>query len=140
MHATAARALSLWSPPLLVMALIFAGSSIPSDGVDRGVAGLIAAKAIHFSEYFVLLLALWRALASTLAPRFAVAVALVACVVYAGSDELHQRSVEGRNASAVDVAIDATGAATAAALLLRLRGRSSRRRGRDRSDRGSARA
>ena len=137
---TTARALSLWAPPLLVMALIFAGSSIASDGVDRGVAGLIAAKTIHFSEYFVLLLALWRALRSTLAPRAAVAVALAVCLVYACSDELHQRSVEGRNASAVDVAVDATGAATAAGLVLHLRDRPRRRGGRDRSDRSSARA
>ena len=135
---TTARALSLWAPPLLVAALIFAGSSIPSDGADRGVAGLIAAKTIHFSEYFVLLLALWRALRSTLAPRAAVVAALAACVIYACSDELHQRSVEGRNPSAVDVAIDATGAATAAGLVLRLRGRPRRRGGRDRSDRSSA--
>lgn len=140
MDATAARALSLWVPPLLVMALIFAGSSIPSDGADRGVAGLIAAKTIHFSEYFVLLLALWRALRRTLAARAAVALALAVCVLYACSDEIHQRSVEGRNPSAVDVAIDATGAATAAGLVVRIRGRPRRRGGRDRGDRSSTRA
>lgn len=116
------RALSLWVPPLLVMALIFAGSSIPSDGVDRGLAGLLAAKTIHFSEYLVLMLTLWRALRTTqLGGHRALGAAFAVCLLYAGSDELHQGFVDGRNPSTVDVAIDAAGAAMAAALLLRVR-------------------
>lgn len=118
------RALSLWGPPLLVMALIFAGSSIPSDGVDRGLAGLLAAKAIHFSEYFLLMLALWRALRETsLAGDRALAAAFAACLIYAGTDELHQGFVEGRTPSIADVGIDAAGAGAAAALALHARRR-----------------
>jgi VanZ family protein len=114
------RALLLWAPPLLVMALIFAGSSIPSDGVDRGLAGLLAAKTIHFTEYLVLMLVLWRALrATSLGGRRAIGAAFAICVLYACSDELHQGFVDGRNPSVVDVAIDAAGAATAGGLLVR---------------------
>lgn len=115
-----ARTLSLWAPPLLVMALIFAGSSVPSDGVDRGLAGLLAAKTIHFSEYLVLMLVLWRALRRTaLDGRRALSAAFALCLLYAGSDELHQGFVDGRNPSIVDVCIDAAGAATAAVVVLR---------------------
>lgn len=118
----ATRTLFLWAPPLLVMALIFAGSSIPSDGVDRGLAGLLTAKAIHFTEYFVLLLALWRALrASSLGSRRGLAAGFAICLMYAGSDEWHQSFVEGRTPSVADVAIDAAGAGVAAALVLRAR-------------------
>lgn len=118
------RTLSLWGPPLLVMALIFAGSSMPSDGVDRGLAGLLAAKTIHLTEYFVLMLALWRALRTTaLGARSALAAAFAICVLYAGTDELHQNYVEGRNPSPVDVAIDAAGAGAAALLIVRARSR-----------------
>lgn len=125
----AIRTLSLWAPPLLVMALIFAGSSIPSDGVDRGLAGVLTAKAIHFTEYFALLVALWRALRATpLGSRRGLAAGFAICLLYAGSDEWHQSFVEGRTPSIADVAIDAVGAGAAAALVLR--GRSSRATGR----------
>jgi hypothetical protein len=118
------RALFLWGPPLLVMVLIFAGSSVPSDGVDRGLAGLLAAKAIHFTEYFVLMLALWRALRSTaLGGAATIASAFAACVLYAGSDEFHQSFVDGRTPSIADVGIDAAGAATAGVLVLHARRR-----------------
>jgi VanZ family protein len=123
-----ARVLSLWTPPLLVMALIFVGSSLPSDGADRGLAGLLGAKAIHLSEYFALLLALWRALRAALGARRGLAAAFAACLLYAGSDEFHQSFVEGRNPSVADVAIDAVGAGSAAVLVLRgRRGRRARR-------------
>lgn len=108
---------------MLVMALIFAGSSIPSDGVDRGLTGLLAAKAIHFSEYFVLMLALWRALRTRLGASAAVAAAYAVCLLYACSDELHQGFVAGRTPSVADVAIDALGAAAGLVVLRRARDR-----------------
>ncbi len=117
------RAISLWSPPVLVMALIFAGSSIPSDGVDRGLTDLLAAKAIHFSEYFLLMLALWRALRTRLSAPAAAALAYAVCLLYACSDELHQGFVAGRTPSVADVAIDAFGAAAALLVLHRVRDR-----------------
>jgi VanZ family protein len=57
-----------------------------------------------------------RAVASTTTWRRPWLLALAFTVAYAVSDELHQGTVSGRHASAVDVGIDAAGAAIAIAV------------------------
>ncbi len=116
------RAAGLWLPPLLMMALIFALSAMPSDDVDHGLAYLLARKLAHLLAYALLLGLWWRALRTRLPPGKAVGVAFAISVAYAVSDELHQLTVEGRAGTARDVVIDTAGAATAAALVIRRNG------------------
>ena len=75
-------------------------------------------KAAHMALYFVLFLLL-RSSAVRL-PRLARRAdlaALAGCILYACSDELHQRFVPGRSGELRDVLIDTAGALTALALL-----------------------
>jgi len=116
-----ARAAWLWLPPVALMGVIFALSAMPSDDTDRGLLYLLARKAGHFTEYALLTALWWRALRTRLSPRSAVGLAVAIAVAYAITDELHQRSVEGRVGAATDVLIDSAGAAAAAALILRAR-------------------
>ncbi len=113
-----ARLAALWLPPLLMMALIFALSAMPSDGADRGTLYFVTRKLLHFAEYALLLALWWRALQTQAGANLALAVALAITVGYAATDELHQRYVEGRVGTPVDVAIDAAGAAAAAWLIV----------------------
>jgi len=117
------RAAALWLPPLLLMALIFVLSSIPGDDVDRGLLYFLARKLAHFLEYALLVGLWWRALRTRLSLSTAVGVAFAISVAYAASDELHQLAIDGRTGTPRDVLIDAGGAATAAALILRRRTR-----------------
>ena len=115
------RAASLWLPPIAVMGLIFALSSMPSEDVDRTAIEVALRKVGHFAEYAVLA-ALWlRALRSRLDLRIAIGLAFLLTVAYAVSDEVHQTLVDGRVASPFDVMIDAAGAAAALALMTRRR-------------------
>ncbi len=116
------RQASLWLPPLVLMALIFALSAMPGDDVDRGILYFLSRKLAHFLVYALLLALWWRALRTRMALRTAVGVALAISVANAVSDELHQLTVDGRTGTPRDVVIDTAGAATAAALILRRRG------------------
>ena len=122
------REAALWLPPVLLMALIFTLSAMPNDDVDRGLLHLFSRKVGHFVEYALLVVLWWRALRTRLALRAAIGVAFALAVAYAATDELHQRSVEGRVGTPRDVLIDASGAAAAAGLLLRRREREPRAR------------
>ena len=97
-------ALRLWLPVLAWAAVIFALSSIPSLGTGLGVWDLVLRKLAHVGEYAVLGLLLVRALRAPV-PAFA------AGVLYAATDELHQRFVPGRLGSPLDVLVDAVGVA-----------------------------
>ncbi len=70
-------------------------------------------KAGHMTEFAILGALLLRALGREL-PAFAAGVA------YAVTDEVHQHFVEGRHASALDVALDAIGVAIGILLFRRL--------------------
>jgi VanZ family protein len=72
-------------------------------------------KCVHFVNYFVLSLLLFRAVRAPRggwALRWA-ATALLIASVYAASDEFHQSFAAGRGPSAWDALIDISGAATA---------------------------
>ena len=109
----ASRALSNWLPVLVWAAVIFTLSSIPSLGTGLGVWDTVLRKAGHMTEFAILGALLLRALGREL-PAF------VAGVAYAVTDEVHQHFVEGRHASALDVALDSVGVAVGILIVRRL--------------------
>ena len=111
------RRFGLWASPLALMAVIFVLSAQPSLDSGLGLADEIGRKIVHFAEYALLTLLWWRALRTRTDARRAAIAALLISVAYAASDEYHQSFVEGRTGSPVDWAIDAAGAAIAAARL-----------------------
>ena len=117
------RAAAIWLPPLALMVLIFALSSMPTDDPDRGLAHLILRKAAHFTEYALLAGLWWRALRTRLEARAALVAAFSIAAAYAVTDEIHQTFVDTRVGSPVDVLIDLAGAGAAAALIARRGGR-----------------
>jgi VanZ family protein len=91
-----------WAPVVLWAGLIFALSSISGLGTGLGTWDLVLRKIGHFCEYAILGLLLVRALGRE-------PLAAAAGVLYAGSDELHQHFVPGRQAAFRDLALDAAG-------------------------------
>ncbi|MGK2850154.1 MAG: VanZ family protein [Candidatus Limnocylindrales bacterium] len=85
---------------------------LPDETVD-----FVVRKIGHMGVFGILALLVWRALAMTTAWRRPWAWAIVAAVLYAISDEVHQGVVSGRHASWVDVAIDTTGVLIAVTLV-----------------------
>jgi VanZ family protein len=105
------KCLTLWFPVLVWAGLIFYLSGIPNLRITREWWDYPLRKAAHMTEYAILAHLLIRALkGSTPWPARKILMAsLIACVLYAGSDEYHQTFVVGRGASVVDVMIDTFG-------------------------------
>jgi VanZ family protein len=106
-----------WAPAVAWAALIFALSSLSTL---PAAPGGITDKHAHFTVYGVLAaLLVWgltdRSLMRTTWRTAAAAVVLA--TLYGASDEGHQAFVPGREVSALDLAADAVGAATAAVAL-----------------------
>lgn len=106
------RALGLWIPPALWMALIFWLSSIPGLKSDFSFDWTLR-KCAHAAEYAVLAGLLARAFNGTwtLGPAASWLLPAAAALAYAASDEFHQTFVPKRSGSVLDVAIDAAGIA-----------------------------
>lgn len=102
-----------WTPPFLLMLLIFYLSSRTSVSVaDTYAINFIVFKSLHLIEYGVLFFLLFRALHRTYPGKqknLLFALAIVFSILYAISDELHQTAVPTRNGSVRDVAIDTLG-------------------------------
>jgi len=113
------RAALPFAAPLVLMALIYAFSAMPSDGTDHGPLMLVLRKLTHFSEYFALTLLWWWALSTQIGGRRALPIAVAIAIGYAITDEIHQTFVDGRVGTPVDVLIDSAGVLTAAWLLRR---------------------
>jgi VanZ family protein len=111
-----AAAFRLWAPVVLVAAIIFAFSSVPSLGTGLGTWDLVLRKIAHLTEYAVLGALLQRALAHS-------GIAILIGAVYAASDEIHQHFVQGRHAAWYDVVIDTVGVAIGVVAWNRLRRR-----------------
>lgn len=114
--------------------VIFAFSATPHLRVAEAAdLDFVLRKAGHMAAFGVLAVLLWRALTLS-AVRQSFVWSFVLTVAYAATDEFHQSFVAGRNASGVDVSIDAAGALIALlALALWLRAGAARigRRGLD---------
>ncbi len=67
-------------------------------------------KFAHFSVYLVLGILVWRALTKSKYKNKKFITALIICVIYAATDELHQLFVPGRGGQLKDVFIDSLGA------------------------------
>ena len=137
------RILKCWVPVLVWMAVIFAASAdqdsmyrtkqivtpvvkwlfpdISWMGLDQIIA--LVRKGAHVFVYAVLAGLLWYAFTGTLQERAKgwnwrpVFWTMSLIVVYAASDEIHQRFVPNRGSSYKDVIIDTTGAAAAMGLV-----------------------
>jgi hypothetical protein len=108
-----------WGLAFLVMVLIFAFSSIPSNEMpDFGMTDVIFKKAGHMLGYGLLAVAYLHAIGKQ--RPHARWLAWLLAIGYGMTDELHQAFVPGRNAWIVDVGIDALGALIAL-MLTRLR-------------------
>jgi hypothetical protein len=128
------RFLKYWLPLLIWLGVIFVGSTnlMSAEHTSRLIVPIllwlrpgmspktiwiilvIMRKCAHVSEYAILALLLWRALRSgptlrTKLPTLFSAV-LLACAVFAASDEFHQSFVKSRTPSVGDVLLDVMGA------------------------------
>jgi len=114
--------LGRWLPPLAWMGLIFVLSAqpqLPSVGEDW--FDTVLKKGAHMAGYGILASLYLRALR----PRFGSSsrlrwVSWGLAVLYALTDERHQRFVPGRNGTLIDVGIDSVGAGAAMLLHWRL--------------------
>lgn len=91
-------------PPLLWAGLIFYLSSIPSLKTQFGIGDLYLRKAAHIFMFFVLVMLIapnWTE--NKLKTRIA---AVLIGMLYAASDEYHQKFVPGRFMTVMDIAIN----------------------------------
>lgn len=103
-----------WLPSLVMMALIFAFSSMPASALPHfGVLDVLIKKGGHALGYGLLALAYFNALPPRLTYHYRWLLALMMAVLFALSDEYHQSFVEGRGSTITDVMIDAAGASIA---------------------------
>jgi VanZ family protein len=106
------RTVRLWAPVVAYMGAIFFVSSLHSAPLPSGVSD----KSAHALAYAGLACLVGRALGGGLPPSITglkLVIGFAISVLYAGSDEVHQRFVPGRSADIADVAADAIGAAVA---------------------------
>jgi VanZ family protein len=100
-----------WGFALIMMAAIFAFSSIPSTEMPYfSWADVVVKKSGHIVVYSLLALAFWHGFEWR---RERLWLAWLFSFAYAILDEFHQSFVPGRNAWWVDVAIDSIAAALA---------------------------
>lgn len=108
-----------WGPALLMMAVIFMFSSIPSAELpDFDWADRIVKKGGHALGYGLLALSYLHALKGdrkNLNARWFIA-AWVIATLYSATDEFHQSFTPGRHPAVTDVMIDSVGALVALAL------------------------
>lgn len=103
---------SRWLPPILWAGIIFWLSSIPDLRSDLPtVWDFILRKIGHVAEFGVLTLFILRAVQPL--NRQKILAAALSSLLYAISDEMHQRFIPGRDGAASDVIIDAIGIALA---------------------------
>jgi hypothetical protein len=117
--------LKYWGPAFLMMAAIFAFSSIPSVELPNfGLLDYLVKKGAHALGYGLLALSyLWglKREKSKIEPRLFI-FAWILATLYSASDEFHQSFVPGRHPAVMDVLIDSLGAAFALFLVRRFYG------------------
>lgn len=83
---------------------------LPFISVDEALFHHLIRKSAHFTAYFLLGLLVNHAIRLPYGKRLVTA--LVICILFATSDEVHQLFIVGRSGEVRDVLIDSTGAAT----------------------------
>jgi len=119
------RQLLRWGPALVVMLLIFLASETPGNDLPEfGKIDLGVKKGGHMTGYALLSMACLHGLTDrNRATRYRVALAVSLVILYAITDEFHQTFTPGRNASIIDVGIDAIGAILGVLLWMAIRRR-----------------
>jgi VanZ family protein len=117
------------APPLLYVAVISLASSV-SPRATTAVSGNVFHPVEYAGLAFLLQYALHTGFARPPRPR-RLALAAVLAAAFGVVDELHQAFVPGRDASALDVALDAAGALLGSALYLALAALAARARTRE---------
>jgi VanZ family protein len=126
--------LKYWLPLLVWLGVIFLGSTdlMSSEQTSRFIVPFLLwlkpgmspkiirsvlfaiRKCAHVTEYAILALLLWRVLRSGITLRMRMSMlfgaVLLACAVFAASDEFHQSFVKSRTPSVRDVLLDVAGA------------------------------
>lgn len=103
-----------WLPPLIWMSIIFIMSSRQRISVaDTEVENFIIFKSLHVIEYAFLYLLLFRAtfksFTKKLSNKSIFTIVIIATILYAISDELHQTFVPTRQGAIRDIFIDTIG-------------------------------
>jgi hypothetical protein len=108
-----------WGPAILIMTIIFIASAIPgSDLVAFGAWDFIIKKGGHMTGYALLAAAFFHALdRHRKSIRSQLIIAACLALLYAASDEFHQKFTSGRTSTLRDVFIDMEGAAIGLAIL-----------------------
>jgi VanZ family protein len=97
-----------WLPALIWMAAIYFISNQPTAELPNlGLWDLLFKKGAHFGAYAILAVFVSRGIGVEKRPFF---LPLIIAILYAASDEYHQTFVAGRNGTAKDVLLDASGA------------------------------
>jgi VanZ family protein len=100
---------SRWGPAILIMALIFFFSSLPSKDIPSfGKFDFSLKKLGHMIGYALLSPAYLRGIGKKGTAE--IALAWIMAIMYAFTDETHQAFVPGRSSSIIDVGIDGIGA------------------------------
>ena len=105
-----------WGPAILMMAVIFGFSSIPSDEMlNFGLLDFIVKKGGHALGYGLLGLSYFRGLKGSDKDIYShwFYIAWAVATLYSATDEFHQSFVPCRHPAVTDVMIDAFGAAIA---------------------------
>jgi hypothetical protein len=126
--------LKYWVPLLIWLAVIFIGSTdlMSAEHTSRFIVPIllwlkpgmapktiwiilvVMRKCAHVSEYAILALLVWRALRNGPALHMKMSMLfgaiLLACALFAASDEFHQSFVKSRTPSVRDVLLDSAGA------------------------------
>jgi VanZ family protein len=115
------KIVKLWLPVALWCGLIFYLSSIPGLKTELGILDLILRKIAHMTEYFVLVLLIYRAMRKSFRLEFGKLLfwSSFAAFLYAISDEYHQTFVATRCGNVFDVMIDSVGIAAAVVLYIK---------------------
>lgn len=103
------------------MGVIFVLSAQPTLPNPPGLNRELLSIAGHFGMYAVLAILVWWALAAFgLTARQRIAIAFLVAMLYGVSDEWHQSFVPGRHPDPFDLLVDAAGAATGLAIVVRV--------------------
>ena len=107
-----AKLAEYWLPPIVWAGIIYSFSSIPMSGTTQIYwRDFLFKKTAHVVEYAVLAGLLYRALKESGMDKISAGyTAILICLFYGATDELHQSITPGRQPKARDIFFDTIGA------------------------------